>query len=132
MEARILSQWKQSVGTKGVDRKEVEILCAQKGRDRSHNRPRRRLEKNIELNLKEIEHEYLDLDSTGSGYGPLAGCYEHCNEPSGYIKEGEFLERLNSYELLLGASWTVASISSTNVTVSLSASFHITASKLAN
>jgi hypothetical protein len=105
VETRILSQWKESEGTKAWI-----ILCPQKGRDRSFERPRHRWEENIELNLKEIEHEYVDLDSTGSGYGPLVGCYEHCNEPSGYIQEGKFLEKFNSYELHRGVnmSWTVA------------------------
>jgi hypothetical protein len=28
------------------------------------------------------------LDSSGSGYGPVAGCFEHCNEPSDPIKGG--------------------------------------------
>jgi hypothetical protein len=30
------------------------------------------------------------LDSSGSGYGPLAVICEHDNEPSGSIKGGEF------------------------------------------
>jgi hypothetical protein len=30
------------------------------------------------------------LDSSGSGYGPVAGPCEHGNEPSGYIKSVEF------------------------------------------
>jgi hypothetical protein len=33
-----------------------------------------------------------ELDSSGSRYGPLAGPCEHGNEPSGSIKEGEFLD----------------------------------------
>jgi hypothetical protein len=32
------------------------------------------------------------LDSSGSGQGPVAGCCEHGNEPSGSIKGGEFLD----------------------------------------
>jgi hypothetical protein len=31
------------------------------------------------------------LDSYGSGERPVAGSYEHGNEPSGSIKGGEFL-----------------------------------------
>jgi hypothetical protein len=31
------------------------------------------------------------LDASGSGWGPVAGCCEHGNEPSGSIKGGEFL-----------------------------------------
>jgi len=33
------------------------------------------------------------LDACGSGKGPVAGCCEHGNEPSGYIKEGGFLDQ---------------------------------------
>jgi hypothetical protein len=32
------------------------------------------------------------LDSSGSGWGPVAGPHEHDNEPSGSIKGGEFLD----------------------------------------
>jgi hypothetical protein len=32
------------------------------------------------------------LDSSGSGYGPVAGPCEHGNEPSGSIKREELLE----------------------------------------
>jgi hypothetical protein len=31
-------------------------------------------------------------DASGSGEGPMAGCREHGNEPSGSIKGGEFLD----------------------------------------
>jgi hypothetical protein len=32
------------------------------------------------------------LDSSGSGWGPMAGSCEHGNERSGSIKGGEFLD----------------------------------------
>jgi hypothetical protein len=32
------------------------------------------------------------LDSTGTGYGPVAGCCEHGNELSGSTQGGEFLK----------------------------------------
>jgi hypothetical protein len=32
------------------------------------------------------------LDSSGSRQGPVAGCCEHGNEPSGSIKGGEFFD----------------------------------------
>jgi hypothetical protein len=32
------------------------------------------------------------LHSSGSGDGSVAGCCEHGNEPSGFIKGGEFLD----------------------------------------
>jgi hypothetical protein len=33
----------------------------------------------------------FEQDSSGSGQGPTACCYEHGNEPSGSIKGGELL-----------------------------------------
>jgi hypothetical protein len=32
------------------------------------------------------------LDSSGSGEGPVAGCCDHSNEPSGFIKSRGFLD----------------------------------------
>jgi hypothetical protein len=37
------------------------------------------------------------LDSTGSGYGTVAGCCKHTNEISGSITDGKFLNQLNEY-----------------------------------
>jgi hypothetical protein len=34
------------------------------------------------------------VDSSGSGKGPVMGCFEHTNEPSGSIKGSEFLDWL--------------------------------------
>jgi hypothetical protein len=42
-----------------------------------------------------ISEKYSDKLSTGftaSGYGPVTGCCEHGNEPSGSIEGGEFLD----------------------------------------
>jgi len=36
------------------------------------------------------------LDQTGSGQGQVAGTFECGNEPSGYIKCGEFLDWLRN------------------------------------
>jgi hypothetical protein len=32
------------------------------------------------------------LNSSGSGYGPVASSCKHCSKPSGSIKGGEFLD----------------------------------------
>jgi hypothetical protein len=32
------------------------------------------------------------LDSSGSGWGPLVSSCEHRNEPSGFMKDEEFLD----------------------------------------
>jgi hypothetical protein len=44
------------------------------------------------------------LDSTGAGWGPVAGSCQYSNEPSGSIKAGEFLNQLSGYELLKGSA----------------------------
>jgi hypothetical protein len=36
-----------------------------------------------------------ELDSSGSGQGPMVGSFEHSNEPSGSIKGREFPDWLN-------------------------------------
>jgi hypothetical protein len=41
------------------------------------------------MNLKETRYE---LDSSGSGQGPVAGYCEHFNEPSGSVKRRGFLD----------------------------------------
>jgi hypothetical protein len=48
-------------------------------------RPRRRWEDNINMDLREIGIN-RELDSAGSGYGPVAGFCEHGNKLSGSIK----------------------------------------------
>jgi hypothetical protein len=40
------------------------------------------------------------LDAPGSVQGPVAGCCEHGNEPSGSIKGREFLDKLSDCQLL--------------------------------
>jgi hypothetical protein len=37
---------------------------------------------------------------SGSGHGSVAGSCDHGNEHSGYIKGGEFFDRLSYYKLL--------------------------------
>jgi hypothetical protein len=46
-------------------------------------RPRRRWEDGIRMDLREIGLGVCGLDSTGSGQGPVAGCCECGDEPSG-------------------------------------------------
>jgi hypothetical protein len=40
------------------------------------------------------------LDSSGSGQGPVAGSFEHGNEPLVSTKGREFLDLLSDYQLL--------------------------------
>jgi hypothetical protein len=36
-----------------------------------------------------------ELESSGAGCGPVAGCFEHDDKPSGFIKGGKFLDQLS-------------------------------------
>jgi hypothetical protein len=47
-------------------------------------------EDNIRMDLREIRWGRCGLDSSGSGYGPVAGSCEHSNELTGSIKDGKF------------------------------------------
>jgi hypothetical protein len=51
---------------------------------------RRRREDNIRMDLREIGWEHVDWFHLS--HDRVAGCCEHGNEPSGYIKGGEFLD----------------------------------------
>jgi len=52
------------------------------------------------------------LDTSGSGLGPVAGCCEHGNEPSGSVKGGELLDWLRDCQLLKKDSVPCSSSSS--------------------
>jgi hypothetical protein len=54
-------------------------------------KPWRRWQDNIKLDLKGDRDQWSELDSAGSGYGPVAGFCEHGNEPSGSIKKAGYL-----------------------------------------
>jgi hypothetical protein len=58
-------------------------------KERDLGRPRRRWVDNIKMDLREIGY---GLDRSGSGSGPVEGCFEHGNEPSDSIKCWEVLE----------------------------------------
>jgi hypothetical protein len=45
-----------------------------------------------DIKMVKKQDEGYGLDSSGSGYRPVAGSCEHGNEPSGSIKFWEFLE----------------------------------------
>jgi hypothetical protein len=49
------------------------------------------------MDIKEREYENVGLDSSGSRLEPAAGECEYGNEPSGSIKDGEFLDQLRGY-----------------------------------
>jgi hypothetical protein len=47
---------------------------------------------NISISLKRNQIEESGLERFGSGYGHVAGCYEHVNEPLGFVNCWEFLD----------------------------------------
>jgi hypothetical protein len=54
------------------------------------------LEDNIKMDSKVIEFEVLDYIELG----PVAGCCEHGNEPSGSIRGGGFVDLLSDISFL--------------------------------
>jgi hypothetical protein len=57
--------------------------------------PRRKWEDNIKMSLKETRWEGgCELDSIGSGQGPVASSCEYGNKLSGFIKFWEFFSLL--------------------------------------
>jgi hypothetical protein len=67
----------------GEERKMYKVLVEKTEGKRPLGRPRRRWEDGIRMDLREIGLVVCGLDSTGSGQGPVAGCCECGEEPSG-------------------------------------------------
>jgi hypothetical protein len=65
------------------------ILVGEPEGKRPLGRRRRRWKDNIRFDFREIGLEGV-LDASGSGQGPMSGCCKHGNEPSSYIKGGDF------------------------------------------
>jgi hypothetical protein len=59
------------------------VLVGKPEGKRPLGRPRRRWEDGIRMDLREIGLGGCGLDCTGSGHGPVAGCCECGDEPSG-------------------------------------------------
>jgi len=76
--------------THGTDEKAFKILVEKREGKRPLGRHNRRWEDNIRKILVDGAGR-CGLDASGSGYGPVAGCCEHSNEPSGYIIARNFL-----------------------------------------
>jgi hypothetical protein len=71
------------VARMGEERKVNKVLVGKPEGKRPLGRPRRRWEDGIRMDLKGDWLEGCGLDSTGSGQGPVAGCCECGDEPSG-------------------------------------------------
>jgi hypothetical protein len=59
---------------------------------RQSRRPRRKWEDNIKMDLQKVGCCGYGLGRTGSGQGQVAGTFDCGNEPSGFIKCGEFFD----------------------------------------
>jgi hypothetical protein len=68
----------------GEERKVYKVLVGKPEGKKPLGRPRRRWEDGIRMDLRESGFGGCGLDSTGSGQGPLAGCCECGDEPSGF------------------------------------------------
>jgi hypothetical protein len=67
----------------GEERKVYEVLEGKPEGKRPLGRPRRRWGDGIRMDLRGIGLGVCGLDSTGSGQGPVVGCCECGDEPSG-------------------------------------------------
>jgi hypothetical protein len=82
----------RSCGTCGDEERCVQDFDGETRRKRQRERPRHVGEYNIKKDLRGIGWEGMDWIHQGSGYGQVAGSCEHGNEPSFFIKYGEFLD----------------------------------------
>jgi hypothetical protein len=71
------------VARMGEEIKEYKVWVGKSEGKRPLGRPRRRWEDGIRMDLGEIGLGRCGLDSTDSGQGPVAGCCECGDEPSG-------------------------------------------------
>ena len=76
----------------GEGRGVYRVLVGKHEGKRPLERPRRRWEDNIRMDLQEVGLEYEDW----IGLGQVAGACECGEEPSGSIKRGEFLDQLQT------------------------------------
>jgi hypothetical protein len=76
-------RWAGHMARMGEERKVYKVLVGKPERRRPLGRPRRRWEDGVRMVLREIGLGGCGLDSTVSGQGPVAGCCECCDEPSG-------------------------------------------------
>jgi hypothetical protein len=74
----------------------------------SLGRPKLRWDDSIKMDLQQVGLERQGPDCSGSGWGQVLGACECGNEPSAYIKCGEFLYLLKTFWLLRkeSAAWS--------------------------
>jgi hypothetical protein len=74
-------RWARYVARMGAKREACNILARKPEGERSLRRPRRTWEGNIKMSIRGKGRAYR-LDSSGLGWGPVAGSCEHGNEHS--------------------------------------------------
>jgi hypothetical protein len=84
-------RWAKQLARTGEGRGAYRILVEKPEEMRRPETPRRRLEYNIKMDLREVGWEH-GLDRSGSGQGQLAGSCKCGNELYGFVKCGEFLD----------------------------------------
>jgi hypothetical protein len=93
------------VARMGEERKVYKVLVGKPEGKRPLGRPRRRWEDGIRMDLGEIGLGGGGLDSTVSGQGPVAGCCECGDEPS-----GSCATELVSYQKLMERCYSTSCI----------------------
>jgi hypothetical protein len=76
-------RWAGHVARMGEERKVYKVLVGKPEGKRPLGRPRRTWKDGIRMDLTEIGFGGCGLDSTGSEQGPVTGCCECGDEPSG-------------------------------------------------
>jgi hypothetical protein len=84
-------RWAGKVARMGTMINAHKILDGKPEGNRPLGRLRRRREDKIRVDLRGTGWEDVDWSFSGSEQGPVAGCCKHGNEPSGFMKGGEFL-----------------------------------------
>jgi hypothetical protein len=76
-------RWAGHVARMGEERKVYKVLVGKPEGKRALGRQSRRWEDGIRMDLRDIGWGECRLDPVGSRQGPVAGCCECCDEPSG-------------------------------------------------
>jgi hypothetical protein len=76
-------RWARRMARMGEGRNVYRVLMGKSEGKRPFERRRRGWEDGIKMDLREIGWGGCGVDSPGSGYGPLVGCCECGDEPSG-------------------------------------------------
>jgi hypothetical protein len=84
-------KWAEHVARMGERRGAYRALVGKPEGRRPLERPRRRWDDNIKMDLREVGWGGHGLDQSGSGYGQVASSCECGYEPSGSINAGNFL-----------------------------------------